>query len=527
MPKGLEMILKQMFALAMTAVCSIALADVKPVQLFTDNMVIQRDTQAPVWGWAEAGERVTVTGSWGESAAAITDEQGHWKVKLPTPAAGGPHTITLQGKNTIKLKNVLAGDVWLCSGQSNMQWTVANSNQPEEEAAQANYPQIRHFLVARNATTEAAKDCEGTWTVCSPETVLNYSATAYFTGRELHRKLNVPIGLLTSAWGGTRVEAWTPLAEQIDDPFAMQLKTGADQVAKKYSPEKAQATYERQLSAWKQKVVEARAQKKRLPRRPRLALNPRTTQRYPGNLYNGMIHPLLSFAIKGAVWYQGEANGREVALAEHYRVHLARMVQSWRRAWGQEFPLYAVQLPNFRAPQTLPVASQDSWPVVRESFVHVAENTPGVYTCCMIDIGEAGNIHPKNKQDVGRRMASTILNHTYGKETPTTPFMKSFTVEGNEVVVKFAFAGTGLVAKGKTLKGFAIAGADKSFVWANATIEQRDGQDCVVVSSKEVDQPVAVRYAWADNPEGCNLYSHEGFPASPFRTDAWPLSGQE
>jgi len=405
-----------------------------------------------------------------------------------------------------------------------MQVRVGSSASPGKDIAGAQYPHIRHFWVGRNATQKQAANCKGQWEVCSPDTVKGFSATAYFTGRQLHKNLDVPIGLLTSCWGGTCVEAWTPWAEQAGDTFAMERKAGLDEKAKGYSPEKVQARYEEQLKRWKKKTAQAKAQKKRAPRRPKLQTDPSLNQNYPGNLYNGMIHPLLPFAVKGALWYQGEANAKSLTSAEHYRVQLDCMVRSWRRQWGQDFPFYAVQLPNFKEPQVNPVESENIWPVIRESFVHVAQNTPDVYTSSMIDLGEAKNIHPGNKQDVGRRMASTILNKTYGKDTPTTPFMKSFAVEGNRVIIKFDYTGSGLAAQRGVLKGFAIAGSDKKFVWADAVIERRGREDCVAVSSKTVANPVAVRYAWADNPNGCSLYSKEGFPASPFRTDSWELS---
>jgi len=240
-----------------------------------------------------------------------------------------------------------------------------------------------------------------------------------------------------------------------------------------------------------------------------------------------MIHPLAPFAVKGALWYQGENNAQDMAEAEHYRVQLARMVTSWRKVWDQDFPFYSVQLPNFKDPQVNPVELDHAWAMIRESFVHAGEITPDVFTCTMIDLGEAKNIHPRNKEDVGIRMASTILNKTYGKGTPTTPFMKSFKIEGDKVVIQFDDTGSGLVAKGGDLKTFAIAGADKKFVWADAEIVTRNGVEYVAVSSAEVKEPVAVRYAWADNPAECNLYSKEGFPASPFRTDDWAVINAE
>jgi sialate O-acetylesterase len=499
---------------------SIAVADIKPSSLFTDDMVIQRETDAAVWGWAEPGENVTVTGSWGESAKSTADKAGEWLVKLKTPAAGGPHTITLKGNNLVELKNVLSGDVWLCSGQSNMEWPVSKASDPAKDIADANFPQIRSFKVERNPALEPAADCKGDWAICSPKSVKSFSAVAYFTGRELHKNLGVPIGLVTSSWGGTCVETWTPWADQADDSFAQARRAPLDKAAKGYTPEKAEENLKKLLARWEKKAAEAKARKARSPRKPSLKGDPRLGQNYPGNLYNGMVHPLRSFAIKGAIWYQGENNAKTIETSEHYRVQLARMVASWRKVWGQDFPFFAVQLPNFKNPQVNPVESDDIWPVIRESFVHAADATPGVYTSTTIDLGEAKNIHPKNKQDVGSRLASTILNKTYGKSTPTTPFMQSFKVEGDKVVVTFDYTGSGLVAKGGMLKSFAIAGADKKFVWADAEIVSRDGSDCVVVSSPAIKQPLAVRYAWADNPVECNLYSKEGFPASPFRTDS-------
>jgi sialate O-acetylesterase len=501
-------------------------ADVKPARLFMDHMVIQRETQAPVWGWADAGEQVTVTGSWGESATVVAGEDGTWMVKLQTPLAGGPHTITIKGKNSIELKDVLSGDVWLCAGQSNMQMRVSATADSAKDIAAANFPKIRNFSVARNPLMKQADDCGGEWVVCSPAVVKGFSAVGYFTGRELHQKMDVPIGLLSTYWGGTCIEAWTPWQAQADDSFAQTRKAVVDQAAKEYTPEKAQAKYEMKLAKWERKFGEAnqkKGKKKRVPRKPELEGDPRLNQNYPGNLYNGMVHPLAPFAVKGAIWYQGENNAEVMEHAEHYRIQLARMVHSWRKAWDLDFPFYAVQLPGFKAPQTNPVEKDNIWPVIRESFVHAANNAPDIYTCTMIDLGEVDNIHPKNKQDVGRRMASTILNKTYGQATPTTPFMKSFLIEDGKVFITFEYTGTGLVAKGGKLNTFAIAGADQKFVGADAEITTREGVECVVVSSAEVTAPVAVRYAWADNPVECNLFSKEGFPASPFRTDDWKL----
>ncbi len=518
-----RIILSKFIIAGFITLTSTAIADVEPAQLFMDNMVIQRETQAPVWGKADAGEQVTVTGSWGESAKTITDKAGKWIVKLQTPTAGGPHTITLKGNSSIELKNVLSGDVWLCSGQSNMQVPVRSTDNSKKNIADAKYPNIRNFTVARNPVLQKADDCGGEWTVCSPETVKNFSAVGYFTGRELHKDLDVPIGLLATFWGGTPVEAWTPWTDQAYDTFAQARKTPLDEAGKRYSPEKAKADFELIMKKWKTRSAAAKKSKKRAPRMPSIKGDPRLSQGYPGNLYNGMIHPLAPFAIKGAVWYQGENNAKVMAHAKHYRVQLARLVRSWRKAWSLDFPFYSVQLPNFKDPQVNPVEADDVWAVIRESFVHAGKIKPGIFTCSMIDLGEAKNIHPRNKEDVGSRMASTILNKTYGQKTPTTPFIKSFKVEGDKMVITFDYTGSGLVAKGGELKTFAIAGADQKFIWADAEIITKEGVECVVVSSTDIENPVAVRYAWADNPAECNLYSKEGFAASPFRTDSWDV----
>lgn len=510
-------------ALSLVLIPLSAFADIKPARLFTDHMVIQRDTKAPVWGSAEAGEAVSVTGSWGASAQATANDSGKWRVDLQTPPAGGPHTITLEGKNKIVLQDVLSGDVWLCSGQSNMEWPVSKAQNPAYEAAAANYPRIRHFMVQKNPSLTVVADCIGKWEVCSPETVRDFSATAYFTGRELEGNLDVPIGLLVSAYGGTCVEAWTNWEDQSEDPFALERKETIDAKAENYTPEKAQAAYEKKLKAWNEAAMAAKAEKKRPPRKPLPPADPRLDKNYPSNLYNGMIQPLVPYAIKGAVWYQGESNAKEVDSAFHYRIQLPRLIQNWRRDWGYDFPFFAVQLPEFKAPQEDPVESADAWPPIRESFVHAAGNTPGVFTATMLGLGEAGNIHPKNKQGVGQRMASTILNKVYAKGTPTTPFLKSSSIEGGKVLLDFEFTGSGLEAKGDRLQGFAIAGEDKNFVWAEAEILPEGGGSRVVVNSPEIKSPVAVRYAWADNPAVANLQSKEGFPASPFRTDDWLL----
>jgi sialate O-acetylesterase len=511
--------LKRVVAFALLASAAVAQAEVKPARLFSDNMVIQRETNAPFWGWAESGEEVTVSGSWGAAASTTADERGKWIVKLNTPKAGGPFEITFKGSNTIKCKNVLAGDVWLCSGQSNMEMNVGLCKNAEEEMANADFPQLRHFKVGRNPTRIPAEDCTGSWEICSPETVSHFSGTAYFTGRELHKVLHIPIGLINSSWGGTSVEAWTAFEVQKHDPVVTDQLKVYDSTAPLYDEKRAKKYHEQMLKAWREAVKKAEEANEEIPNPPKFIVHPHKNENYPGNLYRGMIHPLVPYAIKGAIWYQGERNSKRKIFAEHYRVQLPRMIKYWRKVWDQEMPFFFVQLPNYRAPQVNPVESEDTWPVTRDSFMHVLHHTPNTGMVATIDIGEEDDIHPKNKQDVGIRMASTILNKTYGKATPTCPIFRSHAIDGNKVIITFDFTGSGLMVKGEALKTFVVAGADQRFVWADAVIKD----DKVIVSSDRVKKPIAVRYAWADNPIGCNLYSKEGFPAAPFRTDRWDL----
>ena len=320
------------------------MADIKPAQIFMDHMVIQRNATAPVWGLAAPGEKISLTASWGESIKTRAREDGKWLVEIQTPKAGGPHSLVIQGKNRIEIKDILSGDVWLCSGQSNMGWPISKSLNAAEEISQANFPQIRSFKVERNPSLKKANDFGGEWKVCSPATAGEFSASAYFTGRKLHKELNVPIGLLTTCWGGTCVEAWTPWSDQEDDSFAKARKSLLDKKAKGYTPESAQAKYEKQLAEWNKKISTPKKSKKRKARKPSLESDPQLDQNYPGNLYNGMLHPLVPFAIKGAIWYQGENNSKSIASAEHYRFQLARMIKSWRKAWKKEIPFYSIQL---------------------------------------------------------------------------------------------------------------------------------------------------------------------------------------
>jgi len=497
--------------LACTA--SVATADVTLPAMFSDHMVLQCDRALPVWGWADPGEKVTVTLA-EQSQTATANDDGKWSVTLAALEAGGPHKLTVEGNNTVEIADVLAGEVWVCSGQSNMAMSVGGSaNFPEEQAA-AEHPGIRMFTVARSPAETPQERCGGNWQVCSPATVGGFSATAYFFGRDLHKQLGVPVGLINTSWGGTPVQAWTSLEAQQALPELESMLASWKQQVDEYDPAVAKDRYEKQLAGWSKKAEEAKAAGKTPPRRPRGPVDPRLSPHRPANLYNGMIAPLVPYALRGGIWYQGESNAG--GAANLYGLQLTTMIKDWREVWGQgDFPFEWVQLPNFRAPQQQPVETS-GWVIVQEEMLKslALTNTGMAVT---VDVGEAGNIHPKNKQAVGKRLALWALGTTYGKDlVHCGPLYKCSRKQDGKIVVEFDHVGGGLAAEGNRLKGFAVAGADKKFVFAEATIKG----DTVVVSSPEVEDPVAVRYAWAANPD-CNLFNRAGLPASPFRTDAW------
>ncbi len=643
---------------------------IKPHALFCDNMVLQRGIAIPVWGKAEVGGVVTVELN-GKSASARAGADGVWMAKLPKMKAGGPYELTVRGQKTITYNNVMVGDVWICSGQSNMQWPVIKSNNAAEEIAAADHPNIRLFTVPRVVSDKPEYDVHGTWQVCSPSTVPNFSAVGYFFGRGLHKELGVAQGLINTSWGGTPAEAWTTMetlranpecapilerhAESIKNyPQAMEQYKAVLANWKKANKEKVDrsrhkdpgnkglglgyakpdfddsgwktmnlpAVWESIMdidgAVWFRRTVEVpdgwtgkdltlslgvvddfdvtyfngiqvgatgmetpnfwlHPRKYTVPgqlvkagrnvvavrvfdhyggggfngsasqmtlspagggkplsiagewrylvsikmdpnqlvslRPPRAPLGPGHSHT-PAGLYNAMINPLVPYGIKGAVWYQGEANAGR---AYQYRNLFASMISDWRQVWKQgDFPFFTVQLANFMAAKAQPAES--AWAELREAQAMTLDTLPNTGLAVIIDIGEARDIHPRNKQDVGKRLSLAARAIAYGENiVHSGPRYKKMKIQGGKVRLYFDHVGGGLMAKDGELKQFAIAGADQAFVWAKARIEGKT----IVVESDQVAEPVAVRYAWADNPEGCNLYNAEGLPASPFRTDDW------
>ena len=623
--------------------------DVTLPVLFTDHMVLQRDVPIAVWGWATPNGTVTVSIN-GQQAETVAGADSTWRLDIPPMAAGGPHTLTIGGAEAITLNDVLVGEVWVASGQSNMEWPVQASNDPDAEIQAADYPNIRLFKVKRTVsyTPQQVVEAEG-WHAVTSETIPAFSAVAYFFGRKLHQDLGVPIGLIETAWGGTPAEAWT------SGPALMNLPDFADQVAglKAGADEGEMNTFEEQQAAWLQRLKEAdQGYEQDHPRwadadfdasswptmeapqrwegaglpgydgvvwfrksfhlpaawngqdltlnlamiddidttwvngvqvgstgqynthraytvpadvlkegpntiavrvldtgggggiwgeaedlnfargnttqslagawayQPGIAAGPdqprppARMQNQPTTLYNAMVAPLIPYTIQGAIWYQGESNAGR---AYQYRTLFATMIQDWRDTWNQgDFPFYFVQLANFMEPQQNPVEAQ-AWPELREAQT-MALSLPNTAQAVIIDIGEADDIHPRNKQDVGKRLALAALNQVYGQDIVFSgPAYREMTKEEGTLRLHFDHVGGGLVAHDSELKGFAIAGADSQFVWAEAQI---DGA-AVVVSSPDVPDPVAARYAWANNPV-ISLFNQEGLPASPFRTDDWP-----
>ena len=460
-----------LLALALTA--SAAWADVSLPKIFGDHMVLQQEAETPIWGKAEKGEKVTVT--LGDAKAETTaGDDGRWSVRIKTPKASDqPLKLTVEGKNKIEFSDVLAGEVWVCSGQSNAEWTVEVSDNPKEEAEKAKYPLIRMVKVQHNAAKEPVDDVNATWAVCSPDSVPKFSAIGYFFARKLHQDLKVPVGIISTNWGGTIAEAWTSHATLASDPdFAPILERSAN--FQPGNPNQASV------------------------------------------LYNGMIHPIIPYAIKGAIWYQGESNRSR---AQQYAKLFPAMIADWRKLWKEgDFPFYFVQLAPYKYDKNKDALELPELWEAQAKTLTASKNTGMAVTT---DIGNLADIHPKNKQDVGLRLALWALAKDYGKSDLeySGPLYESSAIEGNKIRVKFKHA-AGLMAKSGEPQLFTIAGDDQKFVPAKAVI---DGET-VVVSSDAVAKPVAVRYGWSEwaEPEKYNLFNKAGLPASPFRTDDFP-----
>jgi len=551
-------------------------------------MVLQRGMEAPVWGTADEGETVTVTFAGQTKSAAARG--GKWMVRLDGLKAGGPFTMTVSGKNALTLKNVLVGEVWIGSGQSNMAMSVAGCLNAQKDIDNSENPMIRLYSVPRRVSAQPEADVKGAWRACDPTTVRGFSGVLYFFGRELQKALGVPVGLIHSSWGGTPSEAWTPLpmleatpeAQSILDRYAKAVEARAVTMKR----------YEERLAKWKE--MAARSKKDGMPvfqRSPRIPYGP-GHHHSPAGLYNGMIAPLVPYAIAGSVWYQGESNAGR---AHQYRKIFPAMIRAWRQEWKQgDFPFFFVQLAAFRAIHMEP--TDCAWAELREAQTMTVA-LPNTGMAVTTDLGNEGDIHPKRKQQIGDRLAIAARAVAYGERIVYAgPTYESMRIDGDKVTITVKSAGKGLVVKGdgmnnapsgtyhemrlppmrkqlekanaaaarqpdrqdlaarvkklqatidnyeraatkikearpkalearnaedlgSKLKGFAVAGADRKFAWANARVV---GKNRVVVHSPKVTNPIAVRFAWEDYPV-CNLFNAEGLPAVPFRTDDFPM----
>lgn len=459
-------------------------AKVRLPAILSSHMVLQQNSEVAIWGWADPNETVEVTENWNHKTVSTkANKKGKWRTLIQTPQAGGPYTVKIQGQNTLLLENVLIGEVWIASGQSNMEMPLVpvsdaytGIKDSEQEVSQADYPQIRLFQAGNFSSKEPLEDVETgivmygvpeakcVWQASSSETIPTFASTAYFFARELHTQLNVPIGIIDAAWGGTAAEAWTPASglQKLGYEEALEQAMNA--------PQKAD-------------------------------------QKIPARLYNGMIHPLRSLRIRGVIWYQGESNAGR---ADQYKQLFSTMITSWREAFGYEFPFYFGQLAPYNY-QNLNSA------FLREAQLQTLA-LPRTGMAVMMDIGNLTDIHPKNKQEVGRRLALWALAKDYGKDIVYSgPIYRESTIEGSKVRLHFDYMGGGLATKdGKALSHFEIAGDDRVFYPASALI---DGEQ-VIVSSDKVTSPKAVRYAFT-NQAMPNLMNKEGLPASSFRTDDW------
>jgi sialate O-acetylesterase len=474
--------------------------------VFGDHMVLQRDKPITLWGKALASSSVEVFVDDVSKAKVDVDRLGNFRLALPAMPAGGPHALRIvAGAESRVFADVLVGEVWVASGQSNMEWTIKNSSTPAAYIQEAqNRPAIRLFNVStkKRPATQPMSDVEAAWQVCSSESAPGFSAVAYHFGVKLQDELGgVPIGLINASWGGMPAEAFTPNEALQFDAMKPTLEDW-DRRLSRY--DELQKKFESDLAAWE--ALEEPTRK--ATTKPAAPAGPMSPNR-PGNLWNGMIHPLVPYTMRGFIWYQGESNANR---AGQYVPLLSAMIASWREAWGApDAPFLIVQLANYRAPNPEPVP-QSEWADLRAAQRVVAKE-PGNGMAVIIDIGEEKDIHPRNKHDVGRRLALLALRDTYGKadlvaEGPTPSGWK---VEGNQVVISFDHTGGGLVAKDGKLESFAIAAADGDWVWADARIVG----DTVVLSSETVAVPARVRYAWSNNPRA-TLFNRQGLPAGPF-----------
>ena len=518
---------------ALSFLTDFSFAAVTMPKVFSDNMVLQRERPAPVWGWANPGEKIMVEFA-GQRKETAAGPDGRWEIRLDPMAArkqGEILRISGASTNVIELKDVVVGEVWVCSGQSNMALTLFGASSADgaskvqEDIAGADLPGLRFFNVAKVSASSPKQDVVASlpWTRCSRQTAAWCTAVGFYFGRRVHSELGVPVGLINTSWGGSAIEPWTSKEAFDTSPELVEYIRKEAQIYRQTLPE-AMKTLEKWLSDVRKSIADGTD----LPTEPVWPIYPGAKKPETAVMYHAMVYPLIPYAIRGAIWYQGESNAGNPG--DLYYHEMRALINGWRRAWAQgDFPFYYVQLANFMGDTKEPVGG-DGWANLRQcQFEALAITNTGM--AVTIDIGDAEDIHPKNKFDVGERLFRWALVRDYGQTNivASGPLYREMKVEDKRIRLFFDYSGGGLMAGEKTgrepvreikngkLQRFAVAGEDKKWVWADAII---DG-DTVLVSNPNVPKPVAVRYAYTRNPKGCNLYSRAGLPASPFRTDSW------
>ncbi len=496
-------------------------ADIKLPAVIGNHMVLQREMPIQLWGWAEPGEGINVMLA-DQKAQTSADGEGKWEITLDSMTEGrGPYKMTISGTQSqpVVLNDILLGEVWVCSGQSNMEWELWRTHSPSSEIQRADVPLIRLFHVPRKISTQPMEDVDAEWKVCSPETARYFSAVAYYFGREIHQKLGVPVGLISARWGGTRIEPWTPPSGFERIPELHHILGETEAAEKEYRKTLTKSLPE--LKKWIEQTELALSQGNKLPLEPEFPLHPQHDPQAPTALYNAMIHPLISFAIRGAIWYQGESNRNDGLV---YTKKMEALIKGWRKAWGLgDFPFYYVQLAPYNYSYTpeeegSSVPDYLRLPLIWEAQLN-ALKIPNTGMAVTTDIGNLYDIHPRNKKDVGHRLALWALAKTYGWKNLvySGPLYESMTVEGDKIRVRFDHVGSGLISlDSRPLTWFEIAGQDRIFYKARAEIKG----DSVLVWSEKAAAPVAVRFGWHQLAEP-NLGNRGGLPASPFRTDRW------
>jgi len=504
-------------ALALLAAWVVALApgaraELKVPAIISDHMVLQQQQANPIWGWDTPGTKVTVTFG-GQTKSAEAGADGKWTVKLDAVSASdAPQTLTISGTGKKEIQDVLVGEVWMCSGQSNMGFTLNGDWNGDIEAAASKLPNLRLLRVPLVGTQDLQNDFRGQWKASTPESAASFSAVGFFFGRYLHRILGVPVGLIDNSWGGSAAEAWVRRASIEKDPRFKTLMENTVKQEQLLESESAKAEDEAQAAKWKEESEKAKAEGKPAPRRPQSKRDWLAGNARPGNIFAGVVHPTLGYGLKGVIWYQGESNAGR---AREYADLFPFVIEQWRKEWNQgDFPFYWVQLANFMAQK--PEPGESAWAELRESQTQTLK-FPNTGQAVIIDLGEGKDIHPKNKHDVAARLVRWALVKDYGMRFPyRSPEFKSLEISGNTATVTFDCFGSSLRPFGvNEAVGFAVCGEDKVWHWAKGVVR---GNEKVELSSDQVAKPIAARYAWADNPV-CNLFSKDGLPVTPFRTD--------